>query len=129
MRVKLKRKRNADLNPDRDRFVTYAKYAVANARIRAKSRELPFDIDVHTIDRMLVDQGWRCAVSGIELTPPGRSDRREPFAPSIDRIVPELGYVGGNVRIVCNMANFAMNEWGLDALLKMARAIAEKDRP
>lgn len=30
--------------------------------------------------------------------------------------VPRLGYVKGNVRVVCNILNTAMNEWGIEAI-------------
>jgi len=122
-RVKLKRKRNMDLSPDRNLFITYGKQVVPNARVRARTRGLPCDIDAHTVDRLLVDQRWRCAVTGLPLESPGE---RGPFSPSLDRIVPERGYVEGNVRIVSNIVNFAMNKWGEEALMTMVRAIAAK---
>lgn len=46
--------------------------------------------------------------------------RRAPFAPSVDRIDSSLGYVAGNVRLVCVAANLAMNEWGESVLSKIA---------
>jgi hypothetical protein len=45
-----------------------------------------------------------------------RGGERGPFGPSLDRIVPKLGYVTGNIRVVCNLANLAMHKWGEDPL-------------
>ena len=73
---------------------------------------------------MLVNQQWRCAISGVELRPPG--GKIDPFGPSLDRIIPELGYVASNLRIVCNMVNFAMNEWGLENLMILVDAMKRK---
>lgn len=49
---------------------------------------------------------------------------RRPFYPSIDRIDSTLGYTPSNVRLVCVIANYAMNEWGVDALLRIAQGMA-----
>lgn len=110
----------------RGKFWSYCKAAVGAARHRAKRTGLPFDIDAYAIDELLVIQKWRCAVSGIELVAPSIKSKsgRSPFGPSLDRIIPALGYVEGNLRITCNMVNFAINEWGVESLHKLVRAMS-----
>jgi hypothetical protein len=49
--------------------------------------------------------------------------RKDPFGPSLDRITPALGYVDGNLRVVCNIVNSAMNEWGTEALRELIAAM------
>ena len=71
------------------------------------------------VDRLLVDQKYRCAVTGIELVAP--INTTQPFGPSLDRIIPALGYVVGNVRVTCLIVNLAMNKWGEVALRKLLR--------
>lgn len=44
-----------------------------------------------------------CPALGIRLAGVGSGDHDA--APSIDRIIPELGYVPGNVRVISNRAN------------------------
>lgn len=56
----------------------------------------------------------------------GGGKARRPYAPSLDRIDPGRGYEPDNVRLVCAVANFAMNAWGLEPVLHMARAMAKK---
>jgi hypothetical protein len=53
----------------------------------------------------------RCAVSGFEFSEAhvGGGRARRPYAPSLDRIDPRRGYEPDNVRLVCGVANFAMN--------------------
>ena len=70
----------------------------------------------------------RCAVSGLEFSEVqvGGGKARRPYAPSLDRIDPRRGYEPDNVRLVCAVANFAMNAWGLEPVLDMARAMAKK---
>ena len=67
------------------------------ARKRAKQGSLPFGI---TPSEIIIPVA--CPVLGISLLIGGpRSDH----SPSLDRIVPALGYVSGNVRVISDRAN------------------------
>jgi hypothetical protein len=70
----------------------------------------------------------RCAVSGLEFSEVvvGTGRARKPYAPSLDRIDRSRGYEPDNVRLVTAVANFAMNAWGREPLLDLARAMAQK---
>jgi hypothetical protein len=59
-----------------------------------------------------------CPVLGIEL----RVNERHvgPDSPSIDRIIPELGYVPGNVIVVSHLANTIKSYATVDQLLRVA---------
>jgi hypothetical protein len=124
--------RLAQISPEeRQAFWRYCVQTKNAARERSRTKSVPCNIDDHLIDRLLVDQNWRCAVSGIPLKAPRgyrEGYRKDPFGPSLDRIVPALGYVDGNLRIVCNIVNSAMNEWGLESLLELLNAMAPKPR-
>lgn len=113
---------------NREAFWAYCRRASAGANHRSRQRGLPCDIDPYAIDELLVSQQWRCAVSGIDLSPPAVASKsgRDPFGPSLDRIIPPLGYVRGNLRIVSNMVNYAINEWGEAAFMRMVDAIVSK---
>lgn len=71
-------------------------------------------------------QEWKCAISGIQfgLWGDGGNPENKPFRPSLDRIVPAEGYKPGNVRIVCEIVNLAMNVWGEEPLKKLVAAMA-----
>jgi hypothetical protein len=97
---------------------------VSFAQKNAKKREIVWTINAEHVFSILKKQNGVCAVSGIEFEidhAPGQ--KRRPFAPSLDRIDSKRGYVRGNVRVVCVIANLAMNEWGHDALFKLASAV------
>ena len=113
---------------DRAAFWRFCRRAEMAARNRGQKFSVPCSVNAHDIDELLVDNKWLCQVTGIPLRPVKPGDcpyRLDPFGPSLDRIVSAKGYVRGNVRVVCNMANMAMNEWGLDNLLILLRAMNE----
>lgn len=117
--------------PNKDDRAAFWKYCVQTegaARARSLAKGVPCSIDAYDIDALLVDQAWCCAVSGMQLVAPKgalRKFRKDPFGPSLDRIVPAVGYVHGNVRVVNNIVNSAMQEWGLESLLQVLKAMSE----
>jgi hypothetical protein len=46
----------------------------------------------------------RCSATGLPLAH-NKGGEASPLSPSLDRIVPALGYVPGNVRLVCHRFN------------------------
>ncbi len=107
-------------------FWLYCVRTAGASRARAIKKRVPHSIDAYAIDELFVDQKWRCAVSGVQLKPPRTATdfRVDPMGPSLDRIIPNLGYVPGNLRIVSNFVNIAMNEWGEEALKAFVEAYA-----
>lgn len=102
---------------DRQAFRRYCVYATNAAIVRSKKRGQPCNIDPDYLDQLFVDNEWRCAVTGIPFDTPGKVVK--PFGPGLDRIVPKLGYIKGNVRIVLHMVNCAMMQWGEEPLRRM----------
>lgn len=114
-------------------WAALAKALTARARWRAKARGIPFQITASQVYGLMQRADFRCTVSGIAFSKPERKAlEREPWAPSIDRIDARVGYLPDNVRVVALAANYAMNQWGYDVLLRLARAVtanAERARP
>jgi len=52
-----------------------------------------------------------------------QNKRSNPFAPSLDRIDCNLGYTPENTRVVLNIVNMALNEFGLEHLILISKAI------
>lgn len=69
------------------------------AKVRARQRGLPFDIEVSDVEVPPF-----CPVLGIQLRW-GCSKRQLDESPTVDRIRPELGYVKGNVCVISWRAN------------------------
>jgi hypothetical protein len=111
---------------------TDSKYLLAvwrRHRDGAKNRDLDFTIGSADVVRLYVDQGRRCAVTGLEFSFERYSDAfvKHPFAPSIDRIQSKGGYTLGNIRLVCAAVNFGMGEWGHELFMRLARAAVSRE--
>lgn len=91
-----------------------------NARIRARAKGLPFSITKEDIVVPAV-----CPVLGVPLTLPVGNSPGD-TSPSLDRIIPALGYVPGNVRVISYRANRIRNDATiaeLEAVLAYAKGL------
>ncbi len=85
---------------------------------------LKFSLTREQWARLVEECDDRCQLTGMPFVfgrfqNNGRKHNRNPYGPSIDRILPAKGYVVGNVRIVCLSVNLALNEWGEDVLFNV----------
>lgn len=94
-------------------------HLLCNARTRARSVGVPFDI---TVDDFEIPEF--CPILGLRLTvatgsgPTGRGNA--PNSASIDRIYPALGYVPGNIQVISIRANKMKNDASVEELRKFA---------
>ena len=75
---------------------------MATTRHNCKKKQIPFNLDVEYLLSIAVD---KCPVFGFELAWDGVRNKVKSNSPSLDRIIPELGYIKGNVRYLSNQAN------------------------
>ena len=105
------------------RTIYRAKALVYLAKQRAAKKGVPFDLDQHAKDLQERINAGFCELTGV----PFRLDEPRSFdSPSLDRIVPELGYTYANVRVVCYAMNCALGTWGEAPLLLMLEAWKKK---
>jgi hypothetical protein len=95
----------------------------ARHKSSAKVRGILFDLKPLDVYAMMEATGFRCAVSGVPFSR-SAAGKRDPWAPSIDRIENRHGYTRDNVRVVSLAANIAMNNWGYDVLLRLSLGVA-----
>ena len=87
-------------------------------RFRAKQKNIPFDIDIEHLESIAVDS---CPIFktkfdwGLDNKGNGRT------RPSLDKIIPELGYIKGNVAFISTWANLIKS----DATEKELYAVAD----
>jgi len=78
---------------------------LANLKTRARRKGLPVDVDLEYLESIAADECpvfktpfvWGQACNGKHAP--------NPDGPSLDRIIPELGYVRGNLVFISNRAN------------------------
>lgn len=78
----------------------------AHAMQRAKISNLPFDIDLNYLTEIATKC---CPIFKQEFRWGRHKGKPNDFTPSLDRIVPELGYVKGNVVFISVLANRIKN--------------------
>jgi hypothetical protein len=102
-------------------LVTSALLASFNSsRKRAKETGKSFTITTEDVLDLSKRQLNRCALSGIHFQPGKMADgRRDPRAPSIDRIDCSRGYELDNIRLVLHAVNIGLNMWGDELFLQI----------
>lgn len=96
-----------------------AKKLLSKTKDRAVKAGIPFNL---TLEDVVIPT--HCPYLGIELTHflgKGYLDSNS----SIDRIIPELGYVKGNVQIISRLANQMKNSATKEQLITFAKNILE----
>lgn len=78
-----------------------AKRLFRGTQLRSQLKNLPFDL---TIEDIVVPE--YCPVLGIKLEFGLAGRGRSNSAPSVDRLIPEKGYVKGNIRVISMRANW-----------------------
>ena len=98
-----------------------------NARRRASKLGIPFSINLDDVTIPKV-----CPVFGVALSR-NKVRGQHPWSPTLDRIVPALGYVPGNVRVISWKANRLKSDATPDELYLVAeyarRSVDAADRP
>lgn len=109
---------------NRDRILKRKKndlwnYKLRHAKIRAKKLNIPFDIDREHLDSIWVEF---CPILKIKLSYTENTKICDNSA-TLDRVIPELGYVKGNVQILSHKANRMKSNATLQELKKFAEYI------
>lgn len=86
---------------------------LCNARSRAKRLGLPFDLVISDIVIPEV-----CPVLGIDIVKNG--GKNNPNTASLDKFVPELGYVRDNIHVISWRANWLKQNASLEEAEKLA---------
>lgn len=93
----------------------------------AATRRLAFELSVEDVQQMLDRQAYRCAVTQRPFSnkmPTGQKIR--PWAASIDRKNPNLGYTRENCRLVCASVNIALNRFGDQVFTELLEAMVRR---
>lgn len=96
---------------------TWLIYVMSGARVRSRRRNVAFDLS-----REDVYVPARCPVFGVEFV---YGVKGHPNSPSLDRIIPTLGYVKGNVAVISRRANMIKHNASAVELERVAAWLRE----
>lgn len=113
-----RRKRHYQNNPEyykakreQRREKELEKGILARIKSRAKKNNIPFNL---TLDDIVIPEV--CPVLNIPLIKNHGHSGYFIDSPSVDRIIPELGYTKGNIRVISNRANLLKNNATVEEL-------------
>lgn len=101
-----------------DKSVAYRLWVGAHSR--AAKKGLPFDLEVADIE---VPE--KCPVFGVPMERATGSRGAGDSSPTLDKIIPELGYVKGNVAVISWKANRLKSNGTLDDFRALTRWLSE----
>jgi len=110
---------------------------LTKARDRAKQKGLPINLDLEHLLSIATDE---CPVFGIKFVWGRHQGQSHRYTPSLDRVVPELGYIKGNVVFISYWANtikqdatekelYAVADWLHDKRKEVLNAQAQSVAP
>lgn len=111
----------------RDRKAEYRRYILnveprkmlwIAAKARSKKQNLPFDIELSDI---IIPEYCPILDIKIERKEYGKGGSFQPNSPSLDKIIPSLGYVKGNIMVISMKANIMKCNATIEELLKFSQ--------
>jgi len=91
-------------------------------RMQAALRNLLWDIDAEYLADLLIEQDYKCALSGWDIDAMEINNN----SASLDRIDSTKGYVKGNVQWVHKMVNMCKQQYTQEQFVSMCISIANK---
>lgn len=97
---------------------------ITQVKHRAKTKNLPFNI---SLDYLLLLNSDVCPIFNTELLWAQKRKKNDPDCPSLDRIIPKLGYVKGNVAFISFRANNIKSDANCEELEKVLNWLKQYD--
>lgn len=89
----------------------------------AKKRNLEFDITLEYITHLLIEQNFKCYISGVDIFM-----HTSEITGSLDRIDSNLGYIEGNVAWCHKKINCMKSDLSIDKFLDICRTIVDYNK-
>lgn len=110
----------------RDEYERLLSRAYASVGVRAR-RDGEAYLTKDELRDLWTRAGGRCQLTGVRFSSERKAGCvKRPWMPSVDRIDSSKGYVAGNCRLVCVAVNLALNEFGDDVLLTIAKGLLHR---
>jgi hypothetical protein len=99
---------------------------LTQSRYRAKKDGREHNIDTAYVRGLYEGQEGMCALSGLEMTIRGERGSYEYWRSiSLDRINSDLGYIEGNVQLVCTGVNYMKKDMSDELFIEFCRKVVE----
>lgn len=124
---KILKRKNLNKGGSRDIY----NYFYSRWKWNAKMRNYDFDVSINYLQKILENQHYKCAYTGVKLLCP-RTFRDKidmtssPYLFSLDRIDNSLGYIEGNVHFVCVWVNKAKGVYSHEDFKKIIENLKNK---
>ena len=89
-----------------------------SSKHRAAAKNIPFNI---TVEDIIIPE--YCPILNIKLDRSTGRSKNDSCTPSLDKIIPEKGYVKGNVQVISMLANTMKNHATKEQLLTFSKNI------
>jgi hypothetical protein len=96
------------------------KYVLTHIKVKSKKKGLDFDLDFEYLTQLWEDCKGKCPMTEVSMSLEN-SGYNNPYSMSVDRIIPERGYVKENVRLVCLWYNRTRSNWGDQFVIEMCQ--------
>jgi hypothetical protein len=110
----------------KDDLLLFLKDRLNGAKHRAISKSIEFDIDLKYLNDLWTSQKGLCNITKIKMNHTILKGKVKNNV-SIDRINPELGYVKGNVQLICNIVNVMKSDMSMDDLKYFCKLIIKEN--
>lgn len=96
-------------------------------KLRAKKYKISYDLDRNWLLEKFRSRQFKCEETGISFTfdKPIKGYSQNPYSPSLDRVIPKLGYIKENTKLVITAYNISKNQWNLKHFKYIMRAIVK----
>lgn len=100
----------------------------SNAKRGAKSRNIDFDITIEYLWELLLKQGYKCALSGLDLQFGEKRKDNQNKSISLDRIDSSVGYICGNVQFIHKHINIIKNKFNESYFIELCKHITNENK-
>ena len=101
---------------------------IHNYKQDAKKRNIEFLISLEYMQKILDDQNYKCALSGLNLSVSNNMSFSRKGTMSLDRIDSSKPYVEGNIQWLHKTVNIMKNKWAEEEFFIWCKLVAEHNK-
>jgi hypothetical protein len=84
-----------------------------------------FSITIEYIWNLLIEQNYKCAITGEQLIPPNKDNYGKINTASLDRIDSSKGYIKGNVQWIHKIINYMKSNYSQQDFIEWCRRVVK----